>query len=105
MPDAEAIVSFIQDNHPETAVVVGGGVIGLEMAENLRERNLNVVLVEALNQVQPSIDYEMACLLHAHLRDKGVKLILEDSVDKLEDSNVILQSGQTVQADMVIMAV
>ncbi len=105
IPNAGAIVNYIDKNNPKTAVVVGGGFIGLEMAENLRERNLNVVLVEALNQVQPSIDYEMACIVHSHLRDKGVKLILEDSVTKLDGSNVILKSGQVIESDMVIMAI
>jgi CoA-disulfide reductase len=105
IPHAEAIVNFIQENKPQSAVVVGGGFIGLEMAENLKERNLNVVLVEALNQVQPSLDYEMACIVHAHLREKGLELILEDRVTKLDGSKVILQSGRTIQADMVVMAI
>lgn len=105
IPDAEAIVNFIKENNPKNAVVVGGGFIGLEMAENLREKNLDVVLIEALNQVQPSIDFEMACIIHSHLKRKGVKLILEDSVIKLESSDVILKSGQLIQAEMVVMAI
>jgi len=105
IPNAEAIVGYIEQNNPKTAVVIGGGFIGLEMAENLREKNLNVVLVEALNQVQPSVDYEMACILHSHLREKGVDLILEDSVTKLEGSNVILKSDKEIKADMVIMSI
>ncbi|NLP44916.1 MAG: FAD-dependent oxidoreductase [Peptococcaceae bacterium] len=103
--DAENIVNYIGQTKARTAVVVGGGFIGLEMAENLKDRKLEVILVEATNQVQPSLDYEMACLLHAHLRQKGVKLILSDSVTKLDGSNVFLQSGQMIAADLVVMAI
>lgn len=105
IPDADAIDSFIDQNQAKTAVVVGGGFIGLEMAENLKERDLDVYLVEATDQVQPSLDYEMASLLHTHLQDKGVKLILKDSVVKLDGSRVFLQSRQEIQADMIIMAI
>jgi len=103
--DAESIVNCIRQDNAQKAVVVGGGFIGLEMAENLKERNLEVVLVEATNQVQPALDYEMACLLHAHLQQKGVKLILGDSVTKVEGSKVFLQSGRTVTADLVVLAI
>jgi len=105
IPHAEAIVDFIREHKPQTAVVVGGGFIGLEMAENLKARNLKVILVEALNQVQPSLDYEMACIIHAHLRDKGLELILEDTVTKLDGSKVMLKSGRIIQSDMVVMAI
>ena len=103
--DAEDIVNYIRLNKARRAVVVGGGFIGLETAENLKERNLEVILVEATDQVLPALDYEMACLLHAHLRQKGVKLILGDSVTGLDGSKVFLQSGRTVTADLVVMAI
>ncbi|MCM1565453.1 MAG: CoA-disulfide reductase [Dehalobacter sp.] len=105
IPDAEAIDSYIDQNQAKTAVVIGGGFIGLEMAENLKERNLDVYLVEATDQVQPSLDYEMASLLHTHLREKGVRLILKDSVVKLERSKVYLQSSQEIEADLIVMAI
>ncbi|RJE48832.1 MULTISPECIES: CoA-disulfide reductase [unclassified Dehalobacter] len=105
IPDAEAIDSYIDQNQAKTAVVIGGGFIGLEMAENLKERNLDVYLVEATDQVQPSMDYEMASLLHTHLREKGVRLILKDSVVKLEGSKVYLQSSQEIEADLIVMAI
>lgn len=105
IPDAVAIVREIERNNAQTAIVAGGGFIGLEMAENLKERGLNVSLVEATEQVMPSLDYEMACLLHAHLREKGVNLILQDSVTRLEKARVTLKSGRTIEADIVILAI
>ncbi|UWG98261.1 CoA-disulfide reductase [Dehalobacter sp. DCM] len=105
IPDAEAIDHFIDQYQARTAVVVGGGFIGLEMAENLKERNLDVYLVEATEQVQPALDYEMASLLHTHLQDKGIRLVLKDSVVKLDGSRVFLQSRQQIEADMIIMAI
>lgn len=105
IPDAEAIVNYINENQVKSAVVVGGGFIGLEMTENLKDRGLEVSLVEATNQVQPALDYDMACLLHTHIRQKDVNLILEDSVTKLDGSKAILKSGREIEADMFIMAI
>lgn len=105
IPDVEEITHYIETENPKTAVVVGGGFIGLEMAENLKHRNLEVFLIEATDQVHPAIDYEMASLLHIHLRQKGVNLTLEDSVIRFDGSNVTLKSGQVIEADMVILAI
>lgn len=105
IPDADEIRSYALKHGIKNAVVVGGGFIGLEMAENLKDRGLNVILVEAANQVQPSVDYEMACLLHAHLQEKGVKLILGDYIIKLDKEKAVLKSGRVLEADMIILAI
>lgn len=105
VPDAEAILKYLENNHSKTAVVAGGGFIGLEMAENLTDRGLQVYLVEATNQVQPAVDYEMACLLHSHLQEKGVELILQERVIKLEEGKVILSSGRIVDTDLFVIAI
>ena len=105
IPDAEAILNHITENKASTAVIVGGGFIGLEMAENLKDRDLNVIMIEAADQVQPSIDYEMACLLHTHLQEKGVKLILKDSITQLKDSKAILSSGEEIMTDLLIISI
>lgn len=105
IPDAEAILNYIEESKPQTAAVVGGGFIGLEMAENLKDKGLQVFLIEATNQVQPAVDYEMACLLHSHLREKGVELILGEQVTDFTDSKVTLQSGKEIKTDMLIICV
>ncbi|NLI93868.1 MAG: CoA-disulfide reductase [Peptococcaceae bacterium] len=105
IPDAEAVLNFIEETNPRTALIVGGGFIGLEIAENLKDRGLQVIMIEAANQVQPAVDYEMACLLHTHLKEKGVELILQDLVTRFEDSMVSLQSGRVISADLLIISV
>ncbi|TYR73168.1 CoA-disulfide reductase [Rossellomorea vietnamensis] len=107
IPDTDRIKSYIDDQKPDKAVVVGGGFIGLEMAENLAHRGVNVTLVEMANQVMAPADYEMAAIVHKHLRDKGVTLILEDGVNSFENKGkkVILNSGKDISTDMVILSI
>ncbi|MGD6801937.1 CoA-disulfide reductase [Rossellomorea vietnamensis] len=107
IPDTDRIKSYVDDQKPDKAVVVGGGFIGLEMAENLAHRGVNVTLVEMANQVMAPADYEMAAIVHKHLRDKGVTLILEDGVNSFENKGkkVILNSGKDISTDMVILSI
>jgi NADPH-dependent 2,4-dienoyl-CoA reductase/sulfur reductase-like enzyme/rhodanese-related sulfurtransferase len=108
LPDTDAIKRFIQDN-ARRAVVVGGGFIGLEAAENLHRAGLEVSIVELGNQVMPPLDFEMAQLLHRHLASKGVELYLGDGVAEFSDRDRYLElrlsSGRTIEADIVILSV
>lgn len=85
MPDTDRIRSFVDNEKPKRAVVIGGGFIGVEMAENLTERGVHVTLVEMANQVMAPIDYEMAAIVHTHMKEHGVDLILEDGVQAFEN--------------------
>lgn len=109
IPDTDEIKEFIDKRKPERAVVVGGGFIGLEMVENLHARGIDVSLVEMADQVLPPIDYEMAAMVHNHLRMKGIHLYLGDGVAGIKEENdgtkVILQSGTGIDTDMVILAI
>ncbi|HWQ62529.1 MAG TPA: CoA-disulfide reductase [Negativicutes bacterium] len=107
IPDTDAIKKFVDENNPKHAVVVGGGFIGLEMAENLRERSVKVTLVEMADQVMAPLDYEMAAIVHDHLADKDVELILQDGVKAFNDKGrtVVLNSGREIATDMVILAI
>jgi len=107
IPDTDAIKGFVDQQLPKTAVVVGGGFIGLEMAENLLRRGIQVTLVEQMNQVMTPIDYEMATLVHKHLREKGVRLVLEDGVQAFakKGRQVILRSGTVLENDMVLLSI
>jgi NADPH-dependent 2,4-dienoyl-CoA reductase/sulfur reductase-like enzyme/peroxiredoxin family protein/rhodanese-related sulfurtransferase/TusA-related sulfurtransferase len=107
--DIDAIKSRLDQGNARRAVVVGGGFIGLEMAENLRERGLEVTVVEALEQVMNVIDYDMAAIVQQHLRDKGVALRLKDGVASFSRRSSILEvklsSGATVETDIVILSI
>ncbi|MEG0157451.1 MAG: FAD-dependent oxidoreductase, partial [Anaerovoracaceae bacterium] len=95
---------------PKHAAVIGGGFIGLEMAENLAERGIQVSLIEAQNQVMAPIDFEMAQLLHENMDSNGVKLYLGDGVQSFSrmpegKTKISLSSGKEVQVDMVILSI
>ncbi|KGK86300.1 CoA-disulfide reductase [Desulfosporosinus sp. HMP52] len=107
--DIDQIKRFIDEQNPKTAAVVGGGFIGLEMAENLHARGVETTIIEMSDQVMAPLDFEMAAILHEHIFNKGINLILEDGVKsfaKKDNGTVItLQSGGEVQADLTIMAI
>lgn len=108
LPDTDCIKSAV-DAGAQSALVVGGGFIGLEMAENLRRRGLAVTLVELLPQVLPTLDAEMAAPLHDELTRQGVRLHLGTAVESFADQDgrvrAALRSGETVDADLVVLAV
>ncbi|MEQ6391048.1 CoA-disulfide reductase [Bacillaceae bacterium S4-13-58] len=107
IPDTDRIKAFVDDKAPKEAVVVGGGFIGLEMAENLVDRGVKVTLVEMANQVMAPLDYEMAAIVHKHLEEKGVRLILEDGVKSFENpgKQVVLSSGTSIDTDVIILSI
>lgn len=109
VPDTERIHSLIQKRGVKTAAVVGGGFIGLEMAENLHQAGLDVTIIEMLDQVMAPLDYEMALLLHENITANGVKLCLGDGVSSFADDGsqvtVTLKSGRTLEAQLVILSI
>lgn len=110
IPDTKAIRQWITSRHAKSAVVIGGGYIGLEMAENLRHRGLQVMLVEMQPQVMPLLDAEMMTEVQAHLLEKGVHLRLGAQVQAIRggaDGPLLIQlaSGEELEADLAIMAV
>lgn len=109
IPDTDAIKGYVDELAPKTAAVIGGGFIGLEMAENLHDRGIEVTLIEMMDQVMAPIDFEMAAQVHNHMRDKGVQLLLKDGVKSFETRDnqnvIILQSGKEIAVDMVILSI
>lgn len=107
IPDVDAIHEYIERKKPKKAVVVGGGFIGLEMAENLVERGIEVSLVEMANQVMPPLDKDMAKLVENHMVQKGVKLLLEEGFDGTINNGktVVLKSGKHIETDLVLMSI
>lgn len=109
VPDTDEIRAMVQSGTLRTAAVIGGGFIGLEMAENLHHAGLQVSLIETLNQVMAPVDFEMAQMLHENIRSHGVKLHLSDGVDSFKEQGeqvvVTLKSGTEVTADLVILSI
>jgi len=108
IPDTYRIADFIKNKHPKTAVVAGGGYIGVEMAENLTNAGLLVTLVELSNQLIAPLDYDMACAVHRHMEEKGVKLLLENGVKEVkeEEEGLELQLNEgSLRTDMLMVAI
>ena len=109
VPDTDKINRFIDENQPKRAVVIGAGYIGLEMAENLREKGLLVAVVEMVDQVLPLMDKEMSNLLHHQLHSHNVALWLNDAVMKFQQSDsrleIGLKSGMQLSCDFAILAI
>lgn len=109
IPDTDRIKEWVDHENPARAVVVGGGFIGLEMAENLKQRGLQVVLVEAANQVMAPLDIEMANIVHRYLRMQGIDLRLNDALASLGGTGQVrevkLASGASLPADMVVLGI
>lgn len=101
----DRVMRYINEHACKRAVVIGGGFIGLEVADNLEGRGIKTSIIEASSQVMAPLDPEMAAFLHQHIRSKGVNLVLNDKVVEIGVDHVTLESGQTVQAELVILAV
>ena len=109
VPDTDTIKNYINIEKPKRAIVVGGGFIGLEMAENLHDLGIQVDVVEMANQVMAPLDFSMAAIVHRQLTDKGVGLHLEDGVSRFEEKDggvtVHLRSGKQIATDMVLLSI
>ncbi|MFX0022650.1 MAG: FAD-dependent oxidoreductase [Candidatus Hermodarchaeota archaeon] len=110
IPDAIKIREFVEKSHIKQAVVVGGGFIGLEMAENLAQKGVKVKIIEMLDQVMPPIDKEIAQFIHQELILNGVCLVLEDPVDSFGRSEndkpfVKTKSGRIIETDLIILSI
>ncbi len=109
VPDTDAVKAYIETYAPKRAVVVGGGFIGLEMAENLKAKGIDVTMVEMLSQVMPPLDFEMAKILERHLVEQGVTVNLNSGVSAFEEKektvDVVLSDGRRIQADFVLLSI
>ncbi|MEG0353285.1 MAG: FAD-dependent oxidoreductase [Cellulosilyticaceae bacterium] len=103
--DIAKLREFIQENKVKRVAVVGGGYIGIEVAENLRVAGHEVTLIEAANQILRPFDEDMVQLFHKELYDHGIQVILSDKVSCFEKDTVILKSGKRVEAEAVVLAI
>lgn len=109
IPDTDVIKDFVDNKGAKSAVVIGGGYIGIEMAENLIHRGLEVVLVEAAPHILAPFDSDMVVIAEREMEDNGVDLVLGDGVKAFKEYensiDVILNSGKKINADMVILSI
>ena len=107
--DTLRIRSFVDEQHPQSVVLAGGGFIGLELAENLRERGLDVTIVQRPRQLMAPFDADMAALINREVRAHGVHLALGHTVEGFAETNggveVLLKGEQPLRADMVVLAI
>lgn len=108
IPDTIKIKSYMKEHNPKSAVVVGGGYIGVEMAENLKNAGLDVTIIELADHLIAPLDFDMATDVHKYLREKGIRLILNNAVKSIENNDstlkIIFDNGN-ISADMLIMSV
>ena len=105
LEDADRIKNFVINNNSKKAAIIGGGFIGIEMAENFIEMGLQTSLIELAPQILAPYDEEIAIAAQNEMKAKGVELILSDGVKKFDGNTIILNSGRVVEFDIVIMAI
>lgn len=105
IPDTYAIKEHVDTYKPKTAAVIGGGFIGIEMAENLHALGMEVSIIEAQSHVMATMDTDMTHDLHNHIRSKGVSLYLDSLASAFTENSVVLKDGTEVPADMVILSI
>ena len=107
IPNTEQILHYLDTHMVKKVAIIGGGFIGVEVAENLIERKLDVTIVDMAPQVLAPLDFEFAQLVHKKLKRKGIKLHLNDGIKSFENhgKHVITQSGTRIDADMIILAI
>ncbi|MDR2113399.1 MAG: FAD-dependent oxidoreductase [Candidatus Accumulibacter sp.] len=107
IPDTHAIKRFMEQRQARSAAILGGGAIGVEMAENFKRAGLEVTIIELTDQLIAPIDFDMACEVHEHIRGKGVKLILGNGVKSVEELGdalrIVLEEGEII-ADMLLLS-
>ena len=107
--DTLRIKEYINKNHPKSAVLAGGGFIGLELAENLRELGMDVTIVQRPKQLMNPFDPDMASMIHSEMRKHGIKLVLGYTVEGFTEKDngveVLLKDNPSLQADMVVLAI
>lgn len=109
IPDTDKIKKIVDSNTIKNAVVIGGGFIGIEMAENFKEQGIDVTLIEAAPHILAPFDSDMSVIAEKEMMDNGVNLILGDAVesfkDELEYTEILLKSGLKIEADLIILSI
>lgn len=103
--DIEQLKNYVEINNVKDVAIIGGGFIGVEVAENLRLADYNVSLIEFANQIMTPFDYDMAQILHKEMVDNGINLIVNDGLAEIGEHAVKTQSGKNIDAQAVVLAI
>lgn len=103
--DIDKLNRYIKEVEANDIAVIGGGFIGVEVAENLKKVGYNVTLIEASKQILRPFDYDMVQIFHKEMIDNDVNLIVDDKVESFEEDTVVLESGKKIDAKVVVMAI
>ncbi|CAM3704099.1 FAD-dependent oxidoreductase [Erysipelothrix urinaevulpis] len=103
--DIKALTAYVEANNAQHVTVVGGGFIGVEVAENFKLAGKDVTLVEAMDQIMNPFDLDMVQILHKEMIDHGIELVLSDAVSSIAKDSVTLASGRTIETGAVVMAI
>lgn len=103
--DIENLNNFVHSNPVKNITIIGGGFIGIEVAENLQKSGFNITIIEAANQIMKPFDYDIVQILHKELLDHNIHLILGDKVSGFQKNIVLLESGNKITTDVVVMAI
>ena len=103
--DIKSLAGHVDTQNADHITVVGGGYIGVEVAENFKLAGKKVTLVEALDQIMSPLDFDMVQLLHKEMYDNGIELVLGDAVNEINSDSVKLESGRTIETGAVVMAI
>lgn len=105
IPDTYRIYDYIEKEHPKSCAVIGGGFIGLEVAENLVKRGIQVFVIEAADHLIAPIDADVACEVHNYMRKQGISLYLGKKCTEIEEGYIKLDNGKTIDTDFVIVSI
>ena len=103
--DIRALDNYARGHQIKNVAVIGGGFIGCEVAESFKNAGINVALVEKADQIMPPFDYDMAQILHKEMLMNHIDLVLGDGLQSIEEDHLVLESGKTVPADVVVLAI
>lgn len=104
IPDTNAIKNFVEQKKPQSACIIGGGFIGVEIAENLHEMGIDVTIIEATSHLFQNIDEDMSYSIHGHIRSKGVRLVTGQTASEITAEGVNLNNGGFIPCDFVTIA-
>ncbi len=105
IPDLDKIIAHMKEVNPKHVTVIGGGYIGLEVAENLQMKGIQVALIEKASEVLPIVDPEMSAFINKELQSKGIKVYTNNEIVEIKDNQVILASNDTFETDFIMMSV
>lgn len=105
IPDLDRIIQFIKEKSPKHATIIGAGYIGLEVAENLIKKGIEVSIIEKAPDILPVVDPEMSAHIHQELIKQGVSVFTNDEITVIKDNTITLKSGHSLNTDFMITAV